>query len=78
MKKLLILTGTLAILSLASCKKDYVCECTTTSNGQTSAPDQTTLVGVSKGTARANCLSTESSYVIAGTTYKYTNNCNLK
>jgi len=38
MKNLLLISGFL-ILSLASCKKDYVCECTTTDKDEV-FPDQ--------------------------------------
>lgn len=34
MKKVLVLSA-VAMIALASCKKDYTCECTTEFNGQT-------------------------------------------
>jgi hypothetical protein len=78
MKKTFLLLGFAALISLASCKKDYVCECTFSSNGVASDPDETTYVGVTKSAARANCVSTNSSYTIQGTTYNSTNTCKLK
>ena len=55
MKKLLFIPAVLIVLSLTSCKKDYTCTCTYT--GSTTA-DVTTIVGVSKAAAQANCVST--------------------
>lgn len=78
MKKSILLFAAAGAFFLVSCKKDYVCECTFSSNGQTSTPDQTTYVGVTKSAARANCLSTKSSYTFQGTTYNSTNTCKLK
>lgn len=57
MKKGLLFVAVIAA-SLASCKKDRTCTCTTTANGtQVGTPSVTTYTKVSKGAARANCLS---------------------
>lgn len=73
MKKITILSVAVLGLTLASCKKDYKCTCTTTSGSFTSDPDVTTFVGVSKGTAKANCVSYTETYT-GGTS---TTNCTL-
>lgn len=67
MKKVLLLT-TLAGLSMASCKKDKVCTCSS-HNGTSS----TTLVNVTKAQAKANCIST--THTDNGVTYS--TNCSL-
>lgn len=55
MKKLLFIPAVLIVLSLTSCKKDYTCTCTVTGGTNASV---TTMVGVSKAAANANCVST--------------------
>lgn len=69
MKKITLFAFAVAALSLASCKKDRTCSCTqtdvTTSGGVSStstSSDVTVMTKVSKGTARANCLTTKVSY----------------
>jgi len=52
MKKLSILSIAFVAISFASCKKDYTCTCST------SVTTVTKIVGVSKKTAKANCVST--------------------
>ena len=76
MKKLLFI-GVVAVASLASCKKDYTCTCISTTNGVAGTANVTTLVGVSKGAARANCLDATSTDTYAGTTYTTTTDCTL-
>jgi hypothetical protein len=57
MKKLSILAVAALAFSFASCKKDYVCTCTTTNSlGGTPDTDVTTFKGVSKGTAKKLCV----------------------
>jgi hypothetical protein len=58
-----------ATMALSSCAKDRTCTCTD-SDGDTW---KETLVGVTKGQAKANCIST--SYTDNGDTY--TINCKL-
>jgi len=73
MKKLTILSVAVLAMSLASCKKDYKCTCTTTSGSFTGTAQVTTIVGVSKKTAKANCVS--STGTSNGTTW--TKTCTL-
>jgi hypothetical protein len=54
MKKMLFIAA-IAALCATSCAKDRVCTCT----GSSGDPDKTTLVGVTKGQAKANCVSTK-------------------
>ncbi|MES2762172.1 MAG: hypothetical protein V4677_08195 [Bacteroidota bacterium] len=51
MKKLSILSIACLAISFASCKKDYTCTCST--SGQSVHK----IIGVSKKTAKANCVS---------------------
>jgi hypothetical protein len=53
MKKVLFI-ATLAVVSLASCKKDRVCTCTTTSSSGTTTT-ATTYFKATKGDARLLC-----------------------
>lgn len=69
MKKISILAIAFVAISFASCKKDYTCTCTTTGGGSS----VTTLVGVSKKTAKANCVST----TISAMGYAETETCTL-
>ncbi len=73
MKKLLIVAS-IAIVSLASCKKDYTCTCTTSGGGFTGTPSVTTYPKAKKSAARANCLSSTDTQ--SGVTY--TTTCELK
>ncbi len=73
MKKLLIV-AVVAVASLASCKKDYTCTCTTSAAGFTGTPQVTTYPKAKKSAARANCLSsTETQGGVV-----YTTTCELK
>ena len=67
-------------IALISCKKDRVCECTSTSTapGTGSSVNTTTILDVSKGTAQANCMSTQSTYTVNGTSVTNTSTCKLK
>ena len=77
MKKIVLLGAAVVSLSLFSCKKDYVCECTTTYGGS-STTGSTTYVGVSKAAAKANCVSTKE-YTSGGQAITgYSQTCNLK
>ena len=53
MKKLALLASAILTMSLVSCKKDYSCTCTNSGGSST-----TKIIGVSKKTAKANCVST--------------------
>lgn len=74
MKKVLFI-AVLAVVSFASCKKDYTCTCVTTSSaaGSSASTDVETLNGVSKSAARANCM--DATMVNNGVTY--TQDCTL-
>jgi len=79
MKKALLIAA-VAGLAMVSCKKDYTCECTSTSTvpGSTSSTSKRTLVEVSKATAKSQCLKTSWDETSGGTTYTFTNDCKLK
>lgn len=51
MKKTTILSIAFVTVGLASCKKDYTCTCTS------SGSNVRKIIGVSKKTAQANCVS---------------------
>lgn len=79
MKKVLLVAA-VAGLAMVSCKKDYVCECTTTSTipGYTTSTSKSTVVEVSKGRAKAGCATTSSESTFGGSTYVTTRECSLK
>lgn len=52
MKKIIAIAA-LSVFVLASCKKDYTCECTTTGNGQTATASST--VNATKKDAKEAC-----------------------
>lgn len=52
MKKVLFL-GAFAVLGLASCKKDYTCECTSTTMGITTT--SSTTIKAKKDDAKTTC-----------------------
>ena len=52
MKKIIAIAA-LSVFVLASCKKDYTCECTTTGNGQTATASST--VNATKNDAKEAC-----------------------
>lgn len=80
MKKNIIALSALIVLGLASCKKDRVCECTSSSNepGTTTSTDTYTLLDVSKGTAKKACVVSTNTYTSNGTTYTDKYECKLK
>jgi hypothetical protein len=58
MKKIIFI-GFVAVASLASCKKDRTCTCTTTySDGSPSDTDVMVITKSRKSDAKVNCLST--------------------
>jgi hypothetical protein len=69
MKKVIFI-AVVAVASLASCKKDRTCTCTSAGGGSS----VTTYTKAKKGDARAACMSTTSTY---GST-SYTTTCTLK
>ena len=56
MKKV-VLVGVVALLGLASCKKDYTCECSVTSGGVTVSSDELeyTISNSTKSNATSEC-----------------------
>lgn len=78
MKKVLFIAA-VAVASLASCKKDRTCSCTTTSNapGSTSSTSKVTYTKARKGDARAACLSSKQDFTIGNNTYTATTDCSL-
>ena len=69
MKKITLLAATLVAITFASCKKDRTCTCTQTDaftapsgSGTDVGSSKTVIAKASKGTARANCLSSKVTY----------------
>ena len=84
MKKIFFVLSVVAI-SFTACKKDRTCTCTITSNAPTTSgysytqTTETTMTKVSKGSAKAGCVSKESTpTVTSGTAYTTTYDCKLK
>jgi hypothetical protein len=78
MKKVLFI-AVVAVASLASCKKDRVCTCTSTSSlGGTATTNTVTYTEAKKGDARANCLSKTEAETFGSTSYTVTTTCELK
>ncbi|MES2681682.1 MAG: hypothetical protein V4635_17435 [Bacteroidota bacterium] len=69
MKKMLFIVAVAALFT-TSCSKDRVCTCKDTSGDE----DKVTLVKVTKGQAKANCVSTKYD---DGNGNTYTNTCEL-
>lgn len=80
MKKLTILSVAFLALSLASCKKDHTCTCTTSSTapGSTSSTSEYTIVKAKKGDAKKKCVKTTNDNVTFAGTYTTTRDCKLK
>lgn len=79
MKKSLLFAA-VTCLALMSCKKDFTCECTSSSTapGSTNETTKYTIYEVSRGTAKRACVKTTSESTGGTTTYVYTNDCKLK
>ena len=67
MKKVFFLAA-FAVLGLASCKKDYTCECTTTGSG--TSITQTTTINGTKKDAKTACENGSSTVMGITTTCK--------
>tara|TARA_B100001173_G_C15710895_1_gene430182 strand:- start:81 stop:323 length:243 start_codon:yes stop_codon:yes gene_type:complete len=80
MKKYIALFGAISVaLFSSSCKKDFVCECTSTNSTSTVANVSTTTVkDATKKQAKAQCISTEDTWTYNGTTIVLNNTCELK
>lgn len=74
MKKVLFI-AVLAVASLASCKKDRTCTCTSDVAGSTA--QTVTYLDAKKGDARAACLSSKSTYTSGSTSTTVTTTCSL-
>jgi hypothetical protein len=75
MKTILLTAAAIATLSLSSCKKDYTCECTTTSPTGTSTNSENT--GKMKlSDAKAKCDDGDRTYEVLGETYQ--TECSIK
>ncbi|HWY12801.1 MAG TPA: hypothetical protein VN026_15815 [Bacteroidia bacterium] len=74
MKKLIILSVLTFSMAFASCKKDFDCSCVTTTNGVAGPPVKTSLVSVTKKTAKANCINSSGT---DGSGNSYTKDCQL-
>ena len=80
MKKYLALFGAISVtLFSSSCKKDFVCECTSTNSINTDANVSTlTVKDATKKQAKAQCTSTENTWTYNGANIVYTSTCELK
>ena len=77
--KTLILSA-FVVLALASCKKGYVCSCTTSSSasGTLATTSEETYVKTTKSTAKKACIKTTNDYTSFGVSYTITKDCKLK
>lgn len=76
MKKALLIgsLGVFGVIALASCKKDYTCECTSTSGSSSSTAS--TTINATKGDAKEACEAGSSSATSGGSTV--TTTCEIK
>ena len=80
MKKNLITIGVFTILvAFSSCKKDWVCGCSGTSNepGTTRTTTYVTFTNAKKSDAKKACIDTQTPYESGGQTYVNTTACTL-
>ncbi len=79
MKKILLIAA-VAGLAMASCKKDYTCECTESSTipGSTTTTSKNQILDASKRQAKANCVSWSSEMTVGTTVYTMNGDCELK
>jgi hypothetical protein len=68
MKKITLLTIAFVAISFASCKKDRVCTCTTTSTSGTIV-EKTTFYKAKKKEARLYCLGSQTESTSGSSTY---------
>ncbi len=79
MKKNIFIISALVAIGFASCKKDRVCECVTSSSGSNLATtNSVTLVKVTKTQAKSNCISRKYEEKNGNSTYTVTETCTLK
>ncbi len=67
MKKLVLGVSAMALLSLASCKKDYNCECTYQDTGNTTITENKTIKNATLSDAKKTCDSYESQGTVTKT-----------
>jgi hypothetical protein len=73
-KRTILVAAAVVAMTLASCKKDYTCKCTETNSKNSDSDEYTfTIKDVSKGQAKANCVSTTST----DNNVTYTSDCKL-
>jgi hypothetical protein len=77
MKKVLFI-AVVAVASLASCKKDRTCTCTSTTAGVAGTPQVTVYNDVKKGEAKANCVNYTTTSTVGSTSYTTVTTCELK
>jgi len=75
MKKVTLLVAGIALFAMASCKKDYTCECTSNTNG-VEADAASITIKETKKKAKVACEATSGSATVGSTTIKTT--CKLK
>ena len=85
MKKITLFIVAVAALSFTACKKDRTCTCTVTSNAPSTpgysqtTTQENTMTKVSKGSAKAGCVSREETpQGGTGPSYTTTYDCKLK
>lgn len=79
MKKTLLFASVIICASLVSCKKDRVCECTSTSSGGSLSTTTTTIKKIRKSEAKTLCQNhTYTSTGSNGQTQTNVDNCTLK
>jgi hypothetical protein len=78
MKKILLIAAVAGFV-MASCKKDRTCTCTSSSTVPSSntTTTKTTLVKVTKSSAKAYCVKTSYDQTVGSNTYTYTDDCKL-
>lgn len=77
MKKVIILSIAFVSLFFTSCKKDRTCNCTVTDNspGSTTSEYKVVYKKITKGNAKASCISQE--VTASGQPYTETTKCTL-
>lgn len=73
MKKFVLFVAAAATLGLASCKKDWTCECSYTDSNGTTQTTKTDINGKTKKDAEAQC---EGKASVGGFTISTGSNCN--
>ena len=79
MKNIFLSLSVIASIAMASCKKDRVCTCTSSSTAPGSTPMtmEVTIFDVKKSDAKKACVKTTNDYTSNGVTYTRTSDCKL-